>query len=475
MSLIFYDTETTGKHTAFDQILQFAAICTDEDLVEIDRFEIRCRLLPHIIPSPEAMNVTGVRVSQLTDHTCPSHYQMMRAICAKLQTWTPALFLGWNSIEFDEHLIRQALYQTLHNPYLTNREGNNRSDVKRIIQACSLFEPHALIIPAQPDGRKIFKLDHVAPANGFRHDRAHEAMGDAEATLFLSRIIAKKAPNTWSAFMRFAKKATVEDYIQADPFFCLSDFYGGRPYSWIVTTIGQNQDIKPEWYVYNLEVEPELLMSLPESHLAARLEQQPKPVRRLKSNAVPMLFSADDAPEICAGRECGQHELQRRTEVLQLDAPFRRRLISAFESLKESYPKSLYVEQQIYDRFVEKPDEKLMANFHEADWVKRPAIVEKFNDPRLKTIGWQLIHVERPDLLDDKTRRELDMTRAKRVMGMVENPPWLTLPQALKEFEAVKADLDGALLDGLIEHEKYLQHRHELMLIHLHRPNQAAV
>ena len=29
MSYIFYDTETTGKVTAFDQILQFAAIRTD--------------------------------------------------------------------------------------------------------------------------------------------------------------------------------------------------------------------------------------------------------------------------------------------------------------------------------------------------------------------------------------------------------------------------------------------------------------
>ena len=32
MSFVFYDAETTGSKTAFDQILQFAAIRTDEDL-----------------------------------------------------------------------------------------------------------------------------------------------------------------------------------------------------------------------------------------------------------------------------------------------------------------------------------------------------------------------------------------------------------------------------------------------------------
>ena len=34
MTFIFYDTETTGTNSAFDQILQFAAIKTDADLNE---------------------------------------------------------------------------------------------------------------------------------------------------------------------------------------------------------------------------------------------------------------------------------------------------------------------------------------------------------------------------------------------------------------------------------------------------------
>ena len=38
-SFVFYDTETTGTDTAFDQILQFAAIQTDENLRELDQFE----------------------------------------------------------------------------------------------------------------------------------------------------------------------------------------------------------------------------------------------------------------------------------------------------------------------------------------------------------------------------------------------------------------------------------------------------
>jgi exonuclease I len=60
MNFVFYDTETTGLDTTFDQILQFAAILTDADLNELGRFETRSRLLPHVIPAPGALLATRV-------------------------------------------------------------------------------------------------------------------------------------------------------------------------------------------------------------------------------------------------------------------------------------------------------------------------------------------------------------------------------------------------------------------------------
>ena len=98
MSFVFYDTETTGTERVFDQILQFAAIRTDEDLQEIERFNIRCRLLPHVVPSPGAMPVTGITVAQLLSSELPTHYAMMRAVNEKLLSWPPSLFIGYNSV-----------------------------------------------------------------------------------------------------------------------------------------------------------------------------------------------------------------------------------------------------------------------------------------------------------------------------------------------------------------------------------------
>jgi exodeoxyribonuclease-1 len=464
MALVFYDTETTGVDTFFDQILQFAAVQTDEALNEVDRYEIRCRLLPHVVPAPGAVRATGVKVSQLTDPSLPSHYEMVRSIRKKLLSWSPALFMGWNSIQFDEDLVRQALYKTLHSPYLTNRDGNTRSDAMRLAQACSIFVPFVLAFPTDEKGQRVFKLESIAPANGFRYHRRHEAMGDVEATIFLCRLLIERAPEIWSSFMRFSSKAAVASYITEERVFCLSDVYYGQPFSCIATTVGQNQDNRGEWYVYNLSVDPEPLLLLSETQLAERLGRSPKPLRRLRSNSAPMLFPAQEAPEMCKGRELGLEELERRAQALQADAALRERLISAFESLKGEYPSSPHVEKQIYDRFFEEADEKLMDAFHEAEWPDRRAILEKFRDPRLRRIGTWLVHTERPDLLDKATRREFDAATLNRLLGRGEDIPWLTLPEALKQLEQMITSASGGELKLLREHYQYLGARYKQAL-----------
>jgi exodeoxyribonuclease-1 len=289
-------------------------------------------------------------------------------------------------------------------------------------------------------------------------------MGDVEETIHLSRIMAEKAPDVWSAFMRFSTNKAVADYITEERLFCLTDFFFMKPYSYMVTTIGRHEKNKNEWYVYDLSVHPESLASLDDDQLAARLDRSPKPLRRLKTNGAPMLCATEDAPEICKGREIAADELERRADMLHSDAALRERLISAFQSLKDEYPVSPHVEKQIYDKFFDKPDEILMDAFHLAEWPMRLAIVEKFTDPRLKTIGIHLIHLERPELLDHVICREHSLAAARRLLGEGEDISWLTLPKALTEMEALLAAASEAELELLQEHDRYLRELHALAL-----------
>lgn len=235
----------------------------------------------------------------------------------------------------------------------------------------------------------------------------------------------------------------------------------GRPYSNLVTAIGQNQENKAEWYLFDLNIDPKELENLDEGELKARLAEYPKPVRRLKTNAAPMLFPAYDAPECCKGRELGDEELENRAEYLQNDKDLCQRLISAFESERKDFPVSPHVEKKIYDAFFDRADEALMETFHQAPWERRLAVIERFKDDRLKIIGRHLIYLERPHLLDEATKRAHDLTTAKRLLGQCEDVTWLTLPEALGQLKKMMTDAIGNDLANLHEHEIFLVERHE--------------
>ena len=51
---IFTDTETTGLDINFSQIIQIGSLLTNDSLSQEKSQDIGCKLLPWIVPSPEA-------------------------------------------------------------------------------------------------------------------------------------------------------------------------------------------------------------------------------------------------------------------------------------------------------------------------------------------------------------------------------------------------------------------------------------
>ena len=98
------------------------------------------------------------RSAKLHDPELPSHYEMMRASIKNFDPGRQPIFIGYNSIAFDERIFRQALYQTLHPPYLTNTIGNSRADAMKMVQAASVFAADALVIPINEKGAPTFQV-----------------------------------------------------------------------------------------------------------------------------------------------------------------------------------------------------------------------------------------------------------------------------------------------------------------------------
>ena len=461
MPYVFYDTETTGTATAFDQILQFAAIRTDDDLHELERFNIRCRLLPHIIPSPIALRVTHVTPAMLTDSALPSHYAMIRQIRDTLLAWSPATFIGFNSMSFDENLLRQALFQTLHPAYLTNTNGNARSDALRVAHAASVYTPDALVVPTDEHGRQVFRLDRLALANGHHHDGAHEAMADVVATMYMARLIRNRAPDIWETMDRAATKNAVKDYVATESVFSLTESYYGCAYSWLVTPCGQNPRDAGQLAVFDLSFDPDDYRFLSAEDLVAVLNASPKAIRAIRANRQPIMMPADAAPNSTKALQIPPDERLRRVEVIQGDPEFQARVGQAQALRLADKDPPAHVEQRIYDSFPNAADEARMKQFHQVDWGARSALAAQIEDPRLGEFARRLIYFERPEMLPDTQSAELSAWMANRVLTEDESVPWMTVRKALRETDALLQDARGEEAHLLSEVKDFLHGRAE--------------
>jgi exodeoxyribonuclease-1 len=455
MPYIFYDTETTGTETAFDQILQFAAIKTDDNLNELDSFNIRCRIQPYAVPSPEALLVTGVRPALLIDKNLPSHYEAIRLIRAKLMAWSPATFIGYNSIDFDENLLRQALFQTLHPAYLTNTKGNARADVMRIAIAASTYAPGAISVPEDAKGKQTFKLDRLAPANGFQHDDAHEAMADVRATIYVASLLRDKAPDVWGAMSRATRKNDALEYIQSLPVLSLTERSFGRCNSWLVAACGVNQDNSGQVAVFDLAYNPDEYLDLTVGTLINVLNAKTKVIRTVRANAQPIIMPAASAPVTTKALAIPQNELQRRAGVIAANPEFQSRISEALSKRYADKEPPAHVEERIYDGFPCDEDNVLMEKFHLASWPDRLGLIKKFKDERVIEFSRRLIYSDQPAVLPESHSAKLKAWAAERVMT-ADDVPWMTVPKALAELAELDEQADEADRELLAEIKTYI-------------------
>lgn len=156
-----------------------------------------------------------------------------------------------------------------------------------MVQASTLFAPGALVIPTDTSGKPSLKLESLTAANGFDHSKAHDALGDVEATIHICKLLIEHAPTLWSYCMLFSQKAAVVEHVTTESMFCFANFPFGWPRASIVTRIGSFADITTNSWVFDLATDPDELAMLSDEDLAKRLRRSPKTVRRLRANGCP--------------------------------------------------------------------------------------------------------------------------------------------------------------------------------------------
>lgn len=435
MTLVLYDLETTGRNRHFDQIVQFGAVRLDDALNVEEHFEAHCRLLPHIVPAPSALRTIGQSYADLSSTSRPSHFTMVVDIHRWMRK-TPAAFLGYNSIRFDEEFLRHAFYQCLLDPYLTST-GNARGDVLRLARAVSQLRPEVLPAAYYPDGTRSMRLHDVAMACGFRSAGAHEAMADVEALLWIAKTISEGAPDLWSRFMQFSSKSTAMDFMREESVFIAFEAEGRGRGFYVVTVVGKHPVQEARWYCMDLTSNMDLIRAASEEELVVLFSSRESPLRRIKANASPLLFPAYEVLG-ATFPDLAEEDLVRLANGLRTDEELLARLNSAAFASERQYDKSDHVEQQLYDGFFSDGDKALMEEFHNVEWPHRAAFVRRFSDARLQRLAQRIVYFEKPHLLDDKARGGLDGAVRGRWTADTTSP-WLTAAAALAELDVLDA------------------------------------
>jgi len=410
-SFLFYDTETSGLSRSLDQILEFAAIRTDEALQEVERVRIRIRLRPDVLPSPAALLVHRIRPADLAEGR--SEYEAVREIHGRLTrpgTWS----LGYNSIGFDDEFLRFSFYRNLLPPYEHQyARGCRRLDLFPVALLYWVQESDLLAWP-HPEGRVSFRLADLGRENAFFEGRCHEALEDAAACLELARRLARNA-ELWAWALGAFDPEVDAGRLERLPVAFQSEL-GDHRLALLLSG---------EWGTQNGFLAPVLGIGFsepyPKQSLWLRLDRP---------------FPPGSGEEACSPADAGVARkrlgepgilLPPRERYLARLGEERRRLFSAHLEWLQAHPAEfaarvrrhrgwrhppvpdLDPDAGLYQNgFLPRPDEALCRSFHEAGWEERVGLAERFASPQARILARRLILRNHPGPLPEALAREAE-------------------------------------------------------------------
>ena len=444
-NFVFYDFETSSSNKYRGQITQIGAILTNDNLEELDRFDARCRLSPGIIAECMALIVNKSTPKMLKSSNL-SHYEMIRQFVDTLKKWGKATYIGFNSIEFDEEFLRCTLFQTFEYPYITSTNGNTRGDVLSLARAANLYYPGTLKNSINAKGNAVYKLDNLAPLNNIEHgDAAHSAIGDVIATVGVAKLIAKKAPNVWKASMLTMDKNQSLELIRQELFFCTNEYFYGKSRPYVQSFICQHPQY--QWPLcFDLKHDPNPYLAMSIQELTAAMKKQPKFIRTVRHNKHPVIMNPSYGEKFDEYKMIGTAKLQKRAELLRKDKEFAEKIVLIKRSEVEEKEQSksqedVYHEESIYAKFTTTEDNKIMPEFHSADWDKKLSILSRFKDERLQYFGKKLLYMEKPEMLSKTDYNKIHKDVAKKVLS-TNNENWNTIPRTYSEIDTLRAKFE---------------------------------
>ena len=447
-NFIFSDTETTGLEDKpksfkrdFIQIIQSGSILTDASFKRIDEQNVECRPLPWTVPQPGAYLVHK-KTSSLNSNI--SHYQMMKDIYDTWEKWSDhkrSIFVTYNGHQFDEELYRRQFYWNLLPPYITNTNGNGRSDLYFLVILVSYLYPEFIKFNMNNYDLPILKLDQILPKIGIDVSDAHDALTDCEFMVHLIKCIYIEHSDLVEDFFLQATKASFIDMLSTRNYFGYVQRGSRYRFIYPLTFICQNPESSNKAIFLDLSYPVEDILELEYHELISYIEK-PNAESPFKVLAINKSQAVADGEKFDFKFDLTQDELLSRAKRVKENFEFKERIVAACSDIeKPFYPAKDYIEQQVYEGFPSPDDSRLFQEFHKSeDFEIKHNIALKIKDDRYREFAKRILYLHFPDRIDSKIEANVSELIHKRFN---EEGPWPDAAKANQELVSMMETADG--------------------------------
>ena len=475
MNLAIWDIESSSASTDFGSIIEIGGVLVDENFNEKDRFNLRCSLPEGEVFQAMALIVNKTSIKQLTQ-TNLSHYQMLGEVEKIFKKWSPAVFLGWSNIGFDDEMIRKEFFKGIRYPYLTNAAPNKRHDGINIARAAYAIDPSILEVEFNEKNNAVFKLESLARMQGIDSTDAHSALSDSIMTAKVLNIVKKKQPETWESFFKTANKSDTETIIKKGEIITLNEYYYGKSRLHLVAPLHQKYCMHPIYagwyYAFDLRIDIEPLLNLSINELKVEMKKSPKFLRTIRSNKAPIIVDAKYGMQAEPYSAMDKSLINKRADIVKNNEKFSQNILHALREVAEEKEQSktqedIYAEESIYTKFTSNKDTALFPAWHAASWKDKLKLLDKFEDDRLVGFGKKIIYQEAPEVLPESMLKTIKREIAKRILSE-KKEKWWTIPTLYTEIDTLREKYTNendneklVLLDEFNEYAMSIQKKYE--------------
>ncbi len=401
----FYDLETSGFNPRSARIMQFAGQRTDLELQPIgEPHNFLIKLTDDILPDPDAVLVTGI-TPQATRADGLTEVEFLKIFHQEVST-PNTIFVGFNSIRFDDEFMRFLNYRNFYDAYEWQwQDGRSRWDLLDVVRMTRALRPEGLNWPFDSEGKPSNRLTLLTGINKLEHAHAHDALSDVFATIEVARLVQAKQAKLFEYLLGMRDKQKIAQLANSkQPFVYTSGKY---PSEYEKTTVVIKIADHPKdqaVLVFDLRHDPTPFINLSPAQIAEAWRWKPAlpagrpdkterfPVKTLKFNRCPAVAPMGVMDEAAQKRlSIDMKAIKTNLKTLSTNQEFVKNVLKAVEILnKEQQTRfisdAIDVDAQLYDNFLPNEDKTTIRAIRAAQPSEISDFKQKLKDIRLQSL-----------------------------------------------------------------------------------------